>query len=327
MTKISAVKVRFFASLCLGLAVIVGASACQARPSNLPSAQPTGTLPHDYAAAIQSGGLERTYRAHLPTSYNATQSLPLVLVLHGGGGSGRGMNGLTNLNTLADEKDFIVVYPDGYQRHWGDGRGTSPSERDGVDDVAFISALIDHLSKDLRVDPRRVYATGISNGGFFSDRVGCGLANKIAAIAVVAATMPTNLAKTCQPARPLPVQIFHGSDDPFVPSAGGEVTIGDRGSILSISDTVTKWAALDGCTTAPAVVNLPQQVNDGTQVSRETYNGCRGGTEVIFYDIKGGGHTWPGGLQYLPVRIIGKTTRNLDATTVIWAFFQSHPSD
>ncbi len=147
MAMIRALHLRFLSSV---FVLIVGASACQGRFSGSSSTQPASTLPHDYSASIQSGGLERTYRVHLPTSYNGTQSLPLVLVFHGGGGSGQSMNGLTNFNVLADEKDFIVVYPDGYQRHWGDGRGTSPSERDGVDDVAFISALIDHLSKDSR---------------------------------------------------------------------------------------------------------------------------------------------------------------------------------
>ncbi|HEV2583514.1 MAG TPA: PHB depolymerase family esterase [Ktedonobacteraceae bacterium] len=307
------------------LALLVGLVACQSPEQGgvaTPMPNPTARQ-NNYGGSIQVGGLTRTYLVHLPPGQNAP--MPLVLVFHGGGGSSRGMNAVTRFNSLADAQGFIVVYPDGYDKSWADGRGTTAADRFGVNDVAFVSALIDQLAHTLSINARRIYAAGISNGGFFTLRLGCQLATKIAAIAVVAATMPANLAPTCHPARPVPAQFYHGSADPLVPAAGGSMTVGAGGDILSINDSVALWARLNGCQSAPATTMLPQSINDGTQVQRAAYAGCQQGADVVFFNIIDGGHTWPGGLQYLPVSVIGRTTRNLNATNVMWAFFEAHP--
>ena len=309
--------------LCIFL-ILTTTAACRT-PDSPRGTATTTPVPYTTTATIVSGNLTRNYIVHLPPHYNQTHALPLVLAFHGGGGTGKSMDGLTHFNRVADEKNFIVVYPDGYQKHWGDGRGTSPSERDGVDDVAFISALIDTLSTQYHIDPKRVYATGISNGGFFSQRLGCQLATKIAAIAVVAATMPLNLAQTCQPGRPVPMVLMHGTADPLVSEAGGTMTVGEGGKILSTTATVTLWRNQNKCNSTSTKDNLPTTVDDGTQVQRELWNGCDQNASVIFYNIINGGHTWPNGPQYLPTRIIGKTSHNLDATQTIWDFFQAHP--
>lgn len=273
---------------------------------------------------LQIGGLERTYLVRLPPSYEASRRWPLVLALHGGGGRGRDMERLTHLGEIADRRGFVVVYPDGYWRRWADGRGTTPPERAGVDDVAFVAALLDELGRSLAIDPARVYATGISNGGFFANRLACELAGRIAAVAAVAATIGESLAARCRPSRPVPVLIIHGARDPLVPWDGGEMTVGAGGRILSAPATAARWAGLDGCDPAPAVTALPARAADGTSVRREAYGGCRGGVEVLLYAIEGGGHAWPGGLQYLPERLIGKTNRDLDAGEVIMEFFERH---
>ncbi len=137
-----------------------------------------------------------------------------MLAFHGGGGSASDMSGLTHFNSVADQNDFIVVYPDGYQQHWSDGRGSSPADRDGVDDLAFINALLDKLEATLKIDPARIYAAGMSDGGFFSARLGCELSSRIAAIGVVAATMATGLrlrtCPGCRPHRPSRANENHG---------------------------------------------------------------------------------------------------------------------
>ena len=125
----------------------------------------------------------------------------------------------------------------------------------------------------------------------------------------------------------MPVLLIAGTEDPLIPWDGGEVTgNGERGQVLSVADTVGRWVALDGCASTPTVTMVPDRApNDGTTTRREHYGGCRAGAEVVLYAVAGGGHAWPGGLQYLPERTIGKTSRDFDASETIWEFFARHP--
>lgn len=285
---------------------------------------------YDYSSSIFSGGLERTYTVHLSSAYDNTRPTPLLIVLHGGGGTGQGMTKLTDFNAIADRENFIIVYPDGFENHWNDGRGVSQysAQKQNVDDVGFISALIDRLSQELNIDAKRVYVTGISNGGMMSHRLGCELSQKIAAIAPVASNISVNMASIWAPSRPVPVLIINGTEDPLVPWAGGDIHFGRAklGQVLSVADTVKFWVANNKCTSLPLVTELPDKdPSDGTRVQRETYGGCTDGAEVVLYEVEGGGHTWPGGLQYLPASIIGRTSRDFDASEVIWQFFKEHP--
>lgn len=282
-----------------------------------------GRLPHDFNGSLSFGGLTRAYRGHLPSSYENTPYVPLLLALHGHGGDGLGMQRLTHLNTFADQRGFMVVYPDGYQKSWADGRGASEADQANVDDVGFLSTLIDTLASQYKVDRSHVYVTGISNGGFMTDRLACDLSNKIAAVAAVAAPMPTDLSARCAPKRPVPYLLIQGTADPLVPAQGGPI-LGERGTVLSASETAQKWASIDGCKPTPATGQEPDTTNDGTSVSYETYGGCRNRSAVMLYLVEGGGHTWPGGLQYLPESLIGKTSRDVDADALIWAFLQPH---
>jgi polyhydroxybutyrate depolymerase len=302
----------------LAAALVVTLAACQRGAQTQPS-----SVPHDFSGSLSFGGLTRTYQGHLPASYDGVKALPLMLALHGHGGDGQGMQGLTHLNTIADEHGFIVVYPDGYQKSWADGRGVTEADQAGVNDVGFLSALIDALAGQYKVDRSRVYVTGISNGGFMSERLACDLSNKIAAIATVAAPMPVGLAARCAPGRPVPYLLMQGTADPLVPAQGGTV-LGERGTVLSVSATIQQWVALDGCPSPPATGNEPNTANDGTSVSYQIYSGCRNASAVALYLVEGGGHTWPGGFQYLPVSLVGKTSRDIDAGEVIWTFFQPH---
>lgn len=285
---------------------------------------------YDYSSSIYSGGLKRTYNVHISSSYDETRPTPLVIVLHGGGGTGLGMTKLTNFNTIADRENFIIVYPDGFEKHWNDGRGLSQysAQTQNVDDVGFISALIDHLSAELNIDAKRIYVTGISNGGMMSHRLGCELSQKIAAISPVASNIPVNMASVWAPPRPVPLLIINGTEDPLVPWAGGDIHFGKAklGQALSVADTVKFWVTNNKCTSVPLVTQLPDKdTSDGTRVQREIYGGCENGAEVVLYAVEGGGHTWPGGLQYLPELVIGRTSRDFDASEVIWQFFKEHP--
>lgn len=283
-------------------------------------------------SSISVGGLERTYVIYIPSSHEPSKPIPMVLLFHGGGGTGQGMENLTlgGFNRLADMEGFIVVYPDGIDKHWNDGRGLQAyrAHRENIDDVGFISTLIDRLVRTLNVDTTRIYAAGISNGGQFSQRLACELSDRIAAIGVVAIQLPEHLPSSCALKRLVSVLMMPGTEDPLVPWEGGE--IGFRrgrkfGRVLSVRESIDFWVKQNRCSGSPVVTYEPDRdPKDGTRVRRETYGSCGEGAEVILYAIEGGGHTWPGGDQYLPASIIGRTNRDIDANEAIWSFFKRH---
>ncbi|MBI3975260.1 MAG: esterase, partial [Armatimonadetes bacterium] len=210
-------------------------------------------------------------------------------------------------------------------RHWSDGRGTTTPERQEVDDVGFVAALIAELIQTHAVDPQRVFATGISNGGIFVHRLGCALAERIAAVGPIAGTMAELFAPRCAPRPAVSVVAFHGTDDQFVPWTGGVVRGSIGGRVLSVADTTARWAALNHCPSTPQRVAEPERdAADGTRVRRETYAPCRDGSAVVLYAIDGGGHTWPGGpAGRLPAS--GRVSREISATEILWQFFAAHP--
>jgi polyhydroxybutyrate depolymerase len=173
------------------------------------------------------------------------------------------------------------------------------------------------------VDSGRIYVTGMSNGGFMASRLGCTLSNRIAAIAVVAASVDQE--PSCQPTRPLSVLYMQGTKDPLVPFEGGEMQKGAGGMIDSHRQVLDRWIALDGCSTRPVISHLPDSARDGTTITREEYHNVASGIKVVGYTIEGGGHAWPGGWAYLPKLFIGVTSKNLNACEAIWAFFKSAP--
>ncbi|MBZ5694750.1 MAG: alpha/beta fold hydrolase [Acidobacteriia bacterium] len=275
----------------------------------------------DEKHSIVVGGLTHHYLLHVPTDLPSKGPVPLVLIFHGGGGNAWNMPGLTHFDELADDQGFLVAYPDSFNKNWNDTRGLS-----SADDVGFIRALIDEVSRSRPVDPHRVYATGISNGSFFSNRLACDLTDKIAAIASVAATMPESLVPPCKPSRPISVLYMHGTEDPLVPIGGGRIGFRHgraRGDNTSLADAAKFWRTQDRISSPPVRTELPDRVNDGTHVHRDLWTGGADDTEVVVYTIEGGGHAWPSGPQYLPPLIVGKASRNLNATRVIWEFFQT----
>jgi polyhydroxybutyrate depolymerase len=282
-----------------------------------------GSAAQDVQGQILSGGRLRTYRVFAPSGDSAPW--PVMLVFHGGGGTGEGMERLSGLDAIAGREGFLAVYPDGYRRSWADGRGTSAADAAGVDDVGFVRALLDQLETDYSIDPSRVYATGLSNGALFAERLGCDLSDRISGIAPVAGPLPAAIAPDCAPAEPVSVLLIHGTEDPVVPYGGGEVRGRVGGAVLSAQQTLATWAAIDGCVGTPQTSNLPDVAGDGTAVSVQRYADCAAGSAVSLYTVAGGGHTWPGGEQYFPVRLIGRTSSQFNAGDTIWQFFVAHP--
>jgi polyhydroxybutyrate depolymerase len=309
----------------ISLLIIVLASICVACAKSEIKAEAgdkiSGSIPHQ--------GLKRTYHIYLPPSYNPALKTPLVIVLHGGGGSGQKMQKLSGLNPKADKYGFIVVYPDGIDRNWNDGRKIDNyrAHRDNIDDVGFISAMIDALARNYAIEPQRIYVTGASNGAMMSMRLACELSGKIRAVAPVIGSMPEDLMSDCSPARSIPILMINGTEDPLVPWEGGFVHFGRRklGRILSVPDTVEFWRSQNGCSQKPAITWEPDRdPDDGTRVRKTLYQPCKHGADVVLYEVQGGGHTWPGRYQYLPEFIIGRTSRDIDGTDVILDFFDQH---
>lgn len=283
--------------------------------------------PHTVDGSIEVGGLTRTYRVHVPPALPQDKPAPIVIVFHGGGGAGQGMDALSGFNALSDREGFLVAYPDGLYRNWNDGRDASVSRahREKVDDLAFVAAMIDAIGKDHPIDPRRIFATGISNGGIFSHYLAANLSTRIAAIAPVAGGIADPFHERFRPEQPVSVLILQGTEDPLVPYHGGDIAKG-RGKIVDTDEAVRKWVERDACAKEPATDEIPDKdPKDGCRAKRATWSKGRDGTEVTLVTIEGGGHTWPGGFQYLPERWIGRTCRDFDASEVIWEFFAKHP--
>ena len=277
-------------------------------------------MPH----ALEVDGITRSYHLHVPSAVGPTPA-PLVLVFHGGGGTGPGTERLTRFTALADREGFLVAFPEGVEKNWNDGREftSSRAHRDHVDDVAFVTALIDAIGRAHAVDPRRVYATGISNGGIFSHYLAAHLSARIAAIAPVVGGIADPPDAWLRPEQPVSVLMLQGTRDPLVPYHGGAVAFG-RGKIIDTEEAARRWAALNGGR-EPVREPLPADGKDRCGGLRTIYPGGRDGSEVTLVRLDGGGHTWPGGAQYLPQLLIGRVCRDFDATVLIWDFFKAHP--
>ncbi|BBY28910.1 PHB depolymerase family esterase [Mycolicibacterium sediminis] len=265
---------------------------------------------------MEFGGLQRTYLLHAPSASPAG----LVINLHGAGMTGGEQAAVTNYDAVGDRHGFAVVYPDGIDFSWADGRGASVPDRTGVDDVGFLVALAEQISRDYGIDPGRVYATGMSAGGFMASRLACDRADVVAAIAPVAGTLGSGV--PCAPSRPVSVLEVHGTADPVVPFNGGPMLgRGGASDVVSAPELARRWEVIDGCPGAP--VPDGSGVN-GPGVQRVTATGCAGGTSVSLVQIDGGGHTWPGSRSSLPIEQVGMTSSAFDASAASGQFFADH---
>lgn len=302
-------------------AVLLLAIALTQIPSGV--AAGSGTSPR----TIQVGGLQRSYRLYVPARLPGRGRTGMVFVLHGGGGSGAQIERHTGFSGLADREGFIAVYPDAVDRNWNDGRAAASiaAQRRNVDDVGFLSALIANLSREFAVDRNRVYVTGASNGAFMSQRLAAEVSHRVAAIAPVIGGMAPQVRDRFAPKVPVSVLLINGTDDPLVPYRGGAVAR-TRGETIGVAEIVRLWTTHNGCAGNPETVLLADtDPTDGTRARRTTYAQCANRTAVTLVTIEGGGHTWPGGAQYLPRAIIGRTSRDVEATALIWQFFAGHP--
>lgn len=259
---------------------------------------------------IISGGISRSYRLHIPTAFANDEPHALVLNFHGHGSTMAQQEARTHFSTLADHYGVVVVYPQGvvgpdHHTGWDIGPSWDPT----TDDVLFVSDLLNHLQQTLCIDPRRIFATGFSNGGGMTNLLACDMAGRFAAFAPVAGSYPT-VPGGCHPLRPVSLLEIHGTADPVVPYLGDNAK-----GYPSITDWLQGWIQRDDCIPTPRVI-----LQQGA-VLGEGWQGCGNGVALIHYRIGGMGHIWPDGTIKEPH---GQTT-TFNATTVIWSFFQDHP--
>ena len=258
----------------------------------------------DSRGTLEHQGQQRTYHLYTPKSYRRDRLMPLVLAFHGYGSQGKDLAANTGLNQLADQQGFLVAYPDGIERRW------NPLYKalTGVDDVSFVPALIQHLKQERTIDPRRIYAAGVSNGGFLVQRLACESSVPIAAFASVVASFPSLLQGSCHPNRPIPMLMINGTADTKVPWQGGNLPYG---SLLPVPATIGFWQQYNNC---PSPAPLKRLSNNRVEIER--YPNCKGGSEVELVKLNGVGHVWPRGGSG-PAQL-------LNGSQEIWAFFQRH---
>ena len=321
-------------ALGLGISVsgVLGSSCAAVRPVAPAASQPPPPAEPSSAqsASLLVGGLNRSYLVHLPAKLPT--AAPILLLLHGSGGSGKQMRASTayRFDQLADEQGLIVAYPDGFERHWNDCRKVAhySARTRNIDDLGFLRALIEHLHKTYGADSRRVYAVGYSNGGHMAFRLALEAPELLTGIAAVAASLPAPENMDCQASgRPVPVLLLNGTEDPINPYQGGDVTIfghGNRGRVLSTADSAAWFAQLDGATPAVTAERLPStEPADKGWAERSVWK-SPAGMEVGLFTIHGGGHTLPQAQIRYPAQL-GNTFTGLDGPQEIWRFFARQP--
>ena len=266
------------------------------------------------------GGIFRSFEVYTPESYDGSQAYPLLLVLHGRYGTGKASKEQYGMNAVAEEHGFIVVYPDGYEKSWNDGRGEGPAFESNIDDVGFIEKILDHMEFNYTINDKKVYTTGMSNGGFMSMRLGCELAHRFTAVGSVAATMAIDPGSWCSPSREMPVILIGGVADPIVPYNGGEISSGSF--CVGFEDAFEFWKDNANCVGSESSELWTDEFpNDGTQIRMRAFTNCDNNVEVQLYEVLGGGHTWPGGTSSFSENLVGKLSLEMNASRTMAKFF------
>jgi polyhydroxybutyrate depolymerase len=282
-------------------------------PSNLSAGEITRTLTHD--------GLERSYILYVPASVNWSQPVALVFVFHGGTGNAESAIRMSGFNQVADQNGFLVAYPNGTGRlsddkllTWNGGNCCGYAQNKNVDDVGFVRAIVTDLQSLANIDAKRIYASGMSNGGILSQRLACEASDVFAAIAPVAGTLNFS---PCDPTQSISVIEFHGTGDQHIPYEGG---FGPESLVdvnfVSVQDSVKFWVSFNGCTSQA-------QTNSFDDIQHTVWAGCTTSTSVELYTVIDGGHAWPGGAAGRAEA--DPPTQTISASQLIWKFFAAHP--
>ena len=257
----------------------------------------------DYLDEIESGGQARQFLLHVPATDRPEEPAALVLAFHGAGITSERFEDYTRFSTVADREDFLNVYLQALGQHptWN----TTPGLNNP--DIQFVSDLIDALERRCNIDPKRIYASGHSNGGGMANRLACDLADRIAAIGTVSGAY--RWSEECYPSRPVAVFAIHGAKDTIIPYNGYPEAKQPPAAYYAISVPIPQWAS------AWAKRNVcdpePAEIVHNVLISEKKWSNCRAGADVVLYTIEDQGHEWPADL--------------IDVGQTIWGFFVQHP--
>lgn len=269
---------------------------------------------------------QRQYIVHVPPALDPNTAPAVVMVLHGGSGNYRSVQGFTQMNRVSNENGFLAVYPQGQGIappgfSWADGRGTTADDAN-IDDVGFLSRLIDTLYRDYAIDTDRVYVCGFSNGGFMTQRLACEIPGRFAAVGALGCSIDTSLIQRCTPGQAVPMAYVSGTADPEVPYEGGAMRNPRVTPIVPVDTAVQFWVRNNNCRQGPTVIDIPDSVpSDRSTVELWQYTDCDCAAAVYFYKIIGGGHTWPG-VPIAQFPQLGATNEDLHASDALWDFFR-----
>ena len=344
--------------------VVVAAAGCASEPPRIPDKDADDALAAPFSGRFlvhdpeRADWKDRSFLLQLPENVDVDDDVgaPLLIVLHGGGGNAESAFSLAcpGGNTsdegcwsqLAEREGFVVVAPEGTPAHffpnhrtWNAGGGgeqrctSGRACKENVDDVAFFDALLAEVQRGVRIDARRIFVAGMSNGAAMAHRLACERSTVVAAIGPVGGGNQLQTVQGCNPARPVPVLQLHGTADPCWRFGDDDDMGACERSIsavphVSIEATIEGWCARNGCDELPAedaVADDDDDDDDGLSSVRLSFAGCLDGADVELVRTDGGGHTWPRGYPYLGENVIGKTTTDFSANELLWAFFVEHP--
>ncbi len=306
-----------------------GQKPSESIPSSTPTESEFTLGPGDYDFSLMHDGLVRNYKVHVPSDYGGEKT-SMVIYFHGGGGDMRAAY-MDGMDKMSDKHGFILAIPEGtgevklghLRGSWNGGKWETGECCGNTDDVGFISRMIDEIKDNFNIDEDRIYATGISNGGLMTNRLGCELADKIAAIATVA---PAAIMSNCNTSRPMPVMDIHGTADPANPPDGSEPggIFGEEGIMAMPYKRMTPYQVVDVWKNINNCSDSQVAGYEKGDVKCTIYNECAEGAEVELCMVEGMGHTYPGGSQYLPAGMVGPVSYDISFDQV-WGFFGKHP--
>lgn len=328
MLRIRNTTIPFLLAIMLMIVCVSAGAGCA------DSRQPNIANSSENVNTIRVGELERRYTVHVPPRYTGKTAMPVVIMLHGGGGTGKAAAIETAWGAKADEAGFLAVFPDAmppdptkpshFRRNpqlWNDGSDRFHSSQTGVDDARFIDAVLDDLIDKFTVDTERIYVTGFSNGASMTFLIGNELSERIAAIAPVAGAL---WGKRQTLKRPVPMIYITGTDDTLNPLEGGVPRLatgrqmGPAKAKPPVRDSILRWAVMIGCP------REPRETSESNGVFTERYVSDCERAEVVFVMVEGLGHQWAGGKSLLPDFLVGAGSDKINTTSLIWRFFTEH---
>jgi len=313
-------KSWFFSSLIM-LAIVMIVGSCTSPPPEIPPGPKQVQIAHDNHI--------RNVTYHIPKKLKRRKR-SLIICLHPADETPESFARITrrSFHRLSEQNNFILSYPEALNKNWNDARedSISLSHYDDVDDVGFIEKVVEFAIDSFRVDPKQIFAVGLSEGGLMTYRLACEIPRKFKGFGTVAASMSLDQLVECRADTSISLIAINGTRDPVLPYQGGQIMIDEQaqGSVLPVEDAIDFWVKECGCNEKFVLKDMANRDTfDETRSEKLTFEDCKDDRSIVLLRVNNGGHTWPGGRQYEGQKNIGKTAKDFDASFEIWKFFKN----